>query len=145
MGDLLGRLTREDDLEIAWFLPEDRVPHRPDARAARLVSWDGTTAVVEHDGPCDLVVARSYDPGWSARKNGGPAEPVTRADGGYQGVRLLGSGTEKVELRFSPPGWPWWLLISSFGSTAALLLLALSLAALFWQGRPGVAHGPLKD
>ena len=31
LGDLLGRLTREDDLEVAWFLPEDHVPGRPEA------------------------------------------------------------------------------------------------------------------
>ena len=92
MGDLMGRLTREDDLDTAWFLSEDHLPRRPDARSASLVSWDGTSAVVEHDGPCDLVVVRSFDPGWSARINGGAHERVLRVDGGCQGVRLSSSG-----------------------------------------------------
>ena len=104
MGDLIGRLTREDDLDMAWFLAEDDVPGRPDARSARLVSWDGTSAVVEHDGPCDLVVARSFDPGWTARINGDGPSSVLRVDGGFQGVRLAGSGTDRVELRYQPAG-----------------------------------------
>ena len=82
LGDLLNRFTREDDLDIAWFLSEDDIPGRPEASSARLVSWDGTTATVEHEGTCDLVIARSFDPGWRARINGGPPEPVLHVDGG---------------------------------------------------------------
>ena len=70
LGDLLSRFTREDDLDMAWFLSEDDVPGRPEGKSARVVSWDGTNATVEHDGPCDLVIARSFDPGWTARING---------------------------------------------------------------------------
>jgi len=135
LGDLHGRLTREDDLGVAWFLPEDRVPGRPDSRSARLVSWDGANATVEHDGACDLVIARSFDPGWTARVNGTTMERVNRVDGGYLGVRLSGSGTERVELRYSPPGWRWWLWISSLSSAAAIIVLALSLAMRIWPAR----------
>ena len=135
LGDLHGRLTREDDLEVAWFLPEDRVPGRPEARSARLVSWDGANATVEHDGACDLVIAQSFDPGWTARINGTTIARVNRVDGGYLGVRLPGSGIERVELRYSPPGWRWWVWMSSLSSVAAIIALALSLAIWIWQGR----------
>ena len=47
-GALNDRLSRSDDRDIAWFLAEDRVPDRRDARSARLVTWDGVTATVEH-------------------------------------------------------------------------------------------------
>ena len=33
---LIDRLSRYDDLDMAWFLAEDAVPARPDARSARL-------------------------------------------------------------------------------------------------------------
>jgi hypothetical protein len=145
MGDLIGRLTREDDIDTAWFLSEDHLPGRPDARSAGLVSWDGTIAVVEHEGPCDLVVARSFDPGWTARINGGAPERVLRVDGGCQGVRLTGSGKDRVELRYSPPGWPRWLLISAFSAGAAILVLALSLARRGWDSKVAVGPGPIRD
>jgi hypothetical protein len=132
MGDLMGRLTREDDLDTAWFLSEDHLPRRPDGRSASLVSWDGTNALVEHDGPCDLVVTRTFDPGWTARINGSFDQRVLRVDGGCQGVRLPGSGKDRVELRYSPPGWQRWLLISSFSAGAAILVLALSLGRRIW-------------
>ena len=145
LGDLLGRLTREDDLEIAWFLPEDHVPGRPEARSARLVSWDGATATVEHDGPCDLVIARSFDPGWTARINGRAVRRVLRVDGGYQGVRLSGSGTERVELRYSPPGWRWWLWISSLSAAAAITVAGAFAGhadlARKSRARPQLRHG----
>ena len=59
---LINRLSLSDDQDIAWFLAEDRVPARPDARSARLVAWDGTTATVEHDGACDLILVAQLRP-----------------------------------------------------------------------------------
>ena len=64
---LISRLSREDDRDVAWFLAEDQVPPRPDARSGRLLSWDGAVATIEHDGTCDLVIARTFDAGWLAR------------------------------------------------------------------------------
>ena len=104
---LVDRLSRSDDRDIAWFLAEDRVPDRPDARSARLVVWDGTTATVEHDGPCDLVIARTFDPGWLARVDDGPERPVLPVDGGFQAVRLDGAGRPSREPALShPPDCP---------------------------------------
>ena len=58
------------------------------ARTARVRSWDGRTAIVEHDGACYLTLRRAYYPGWSCRVNGGPEQPVFRINGGLQGVLL---------------------------------------------------------
>ncbi len=127
LGDLLSRVTREDDRDIAWFLSEDDVPGRPEGKSARVVSWDGTSASVEHEGPCDLVIARSFDPGWTARINGSTPAPVLNVDGGYQGVRIAGSGIDQVVLQYRPPGWNWYLRISSL-SAAAVILTLLALA-----------------
>ena len=56
--------------------PRTGSPAVPTRERARLTSWDGTTAAVEHDGPCDLVIARTFDPGWLARVDDGPERPV---------------------------------------------------------------------
>jgi hypothetical protein len=109
---LLERLSLFDDLDCAWFLAEDSVPGRAPARSARLVSWDGTAAVVEHDGPCDLIVSRTFDPGWQARVNDGPEQLVFRVNGGLQAVRLEGTGEDRVTLRYRPPRIALWATVS---------------------------------
>jgi hypothetical protein len=121
---LLDRLSRSDDLDVAWFLAKDGVPGRPDARRARLTSWDGTTATVEHDGPCDLVLARTFDPGWLARVDDGPERPVLLADGGFQAVRLDGSGAHRVGFHYRTPRIILWGTITI---AAAILNLAVAL------------------
>lgn len=132
---LLDRLTRFDDLDVAWSLAQDGVAPRPDARSGRLISWDGLRAVVEHDGACDLVVARTYDPGWTARIDGGPARPVDPVDGGLIGVRLDGAGRREVVLAYQPPGLAWGLRVS----IAAAGLIVVLVAAGFVRGPSGRA------
>jgi hypothetical protein len=117
---LISRLSREDDRDIAWFLAEDQVPPRPDARSTRLLSWDGAVATIEHDGACDLVIARTFDPGWLARIDDGPEQSVLPVDGGFLAVRVDGSGRHRVALRYQPP---------RFSLYAAISLAALALAA----------------
>ena len=121
---LLDRLSRSDDLDTAWFLPEDGVPARSEARRARLLSWDGTEATVAHDGPCDFVLARTFDPGWLAQVDDGPERPVLRADAGFQAVRLEGSGTRRVRLRYRVPRLTMWVTLS-VGSLIVHLVCAL--------------------
>jgi hypothetical protein len=116
---LFDRLSLADERDVAWFLATDDIPARPDARAARLVSWDGTTATVEHDGPCDLVLARSFDPGWRARIDDGPEQAVLPVDDGFLAVRIEGSGTQRVALSYRPPRLVQWATIS----VAAMLLV----------------------
>jgi hypothetical protein len=123
---LLGRLSRSDDLDLAWFLAEDAVPDRSDAESAKLLSWDGSTAEVEHDGPADLVIARTFDPGWTARVNGKPAQPVLPVNGGFQAIRLDGSGRDRITLQYSPARFGLWIAISSLTATGIATVLAAS-------------------
>jgi hypothetical protein len=125
-GRLYTELSRADLPDEAWFLAGDRPATLPEptARAARVLSWDRRTAVVEHDGACILILRRTYYPGWTYRVGGGHAERVLKVNGGLQGVPLEGSGTTRVELQYRPPG---------LAQAAAVSLAALG-AALFVTG-----------
>lgn len=114
--ELIDRLFRVDDPDVALFLAEDAVPARADASFARLVSWDGSTAMVEHEGSCDLVIARTFDTGWRARIDDGLEQPVLRVDGGFQAVRVDGSGRHRIALRYEPRGF-YLLATISLGAT----------------------------
>jgi hypothetical protein len=131
---LMDRLSFFDDLDRAWFLAEDRIPARPPARAARLVSWDGSAATVEHDGPCDMIVARTFDPGWQAKIDHGPEQPVVRVNGGLLAVRLEEGGIERVTLRYRPPRIILWAAISLVSATALVALATVSLVRLMRAG-----------
>ena len=84
---------------------DERPPELPDSRspAGRIVSWDDLEGQVEHDGVCDVVIRRTYTPGWTARVDEGPEIPVVPVDGGLQSVRLTGSGRTRVALHYRPP------------------------------------------
>jgi hypothetical protein len=134
-------LTFSEDRDLAWFLKGDGVPDRPDARFARLISWDGTTATVEHDGTCDLVLARTYYPGWLSRIDDGPEEPILCADNGFQAVRIKGSGTHRVSLRYHPTGIMRLASISILSVSLAIGVLAKAL--LSYLRRPVI--NPVTD
>jgi hypothetical protein len=127
---LADQLSRFYDREVASFNVEDRVPDRPDGRSARLVSWDGSAAIVEHDGPCDLVIARSFDPGWLARVDGEAAQSVLPVDGGFQAVRIAGSGVHRVRLRYQPPRLALWTAITVIAGALSLAVAVTALLAL---------------
>jgi hypothetical protein len=139
---LFDRLSYSDELDVAWFLAADDVPPRPDARAARLVSWDGAMAIVEHDGPCDLVIARCFDPGWLARIDDGPEHTVLPVDDGFQAVRIEGSGTRRVRLSYHPPRLALWTTISLAGLWLIVGGWAISLTALVRTRRSGSSSTP---
>jgi uncharacterized membrane protein YfhO len=103
------------------------VPARAEARSARLVSWDGMAAMVEHAGDCDLVIARTFDAGWQARIDGEPEQPVLSADGGFLAVRVPGSGTHRIRLRYQPRRLALYSAISlvSAASIAGVIAAAL--------------------
>ena len=101
---LYAYLSRNEARDEVWFDPADtpgREPTTP-ARSAQVVSWDGRTAVVEHDGSCVLVVTRAFDRDWRARAGDGALAPVLRADGGLIAVRLDGTGPTRVAFRYEP-------------------------------------------
>jgi hypothetical protein len=127
-GRLYSELSLADAPDEAWFLPEDRPPAFPGtgARAARLRSWDGRAATVEHDGSCILILRRTYYPGWVRRVDGGPEQPVLKVDGGLQGVQLAGSGTSHVVVRYQPTGLARAVTVTLAAVAAAVLILSLA-------------------
>ena len=68
----------------------------------------------------------------AGRIDEGPEQPVLPVDGGFQAVRLDGSGVHRVVLRYRPPRLALWIAITSI---AAVLNLAFGIAALFGRGK----------
>jgi uncharacterized membrane protein YfhO len=93
--------------------------------------------VVEHDGTCDLVLTRAFDPGWRARVNDGPERPVFQADGGLVAVRLPGRGPSRVTLRYAPRG-----LIPGAAASTAAVATALGVIAAGRRRREGPRGRP---
>ncbi len=124
---LFESLTKEDHADEATYLRGGDPPEGSSPRATRvkLVSWNGSEAVVDHNGTCDMVVRRGYYPGWQFQVNDGPEQPVLQADGGLRAVRLYGAGPSRIRFRYRSA---WWLL-------SAPVSLAAALAALFVLGR----------
>ena len=122
---LMRELAREDaTTDTAVFLQGDRPPDvEPRAQLARVIRWDGFSGDIEHDGACDVVIRRTYAPGWRARINGGTEVPVTPVDGGLQSVRLSGSGPTHLSLQYSPPRWHLALTMSLASMAVAIATL----------------------
>ena len=133
--NLIERLFHSDDLDLAWFLSEDNVPSRADARSVRLVSWDGTAATIEHDGTCDLVIARTFDAGWLARIDDQPEQPVLAADGGFMAVRIEGSGRHHVRLRYQPQRIGLYAAISGVAAASIAGMIAAALRDAYRRRR----------
>ena len=124
-GMLYTELSLTDALDDAWFLSID-APFRVAgafAQAAEVESWDGQTAVVAHDGNCILILRRTYYPGWISQINGGPKQPVLRANGGLQAIQLTGVGKSRVLVRYQPTGLSSAIATSLAGTIAAVLIL----------------------
>ena len=128
--EALAVLSSSDDTDTAYYLPGDRPPSSrwPRARTARVVGTTPDEVVVEHDGACDLVVARTYYPGWLARVNGAGERPVHRANAGLQAVRLDGAGTDRVSFRYRPRYFAASLAISAACALSAACTIGASLA-----------------
>ncbi|MGE3822013.1 MAG: hypothetical protein AB7I30_21580, partial [Isosphaeraceae bacterium] len=124
--EIYPALSRSADPDVVWFLKEHAPVDSPEPRAlnARVVSWDGRSGVVEHDGTVDLVIRRTYYPGWSARLDDGSEVPVTPADGGLQSVRLPGVGPTRVTLRYQPTFLIRGVALSLLATSAAVLVIA---------------------
>ena len=58
-------------------------------------------ATVEHEGACDLVIARTFDAGWLAIIDDKPEQPVLSADGGFLAVRSARFGYESRSFALS--------------------------------------------
>ena len=112
----------------------------PDATRAEIASWDGSTAVLEHDGPCHVLVNRTVYPGWTYRVDDGPPTPVLRGslstiDGGgawadqdgVQAAFVPGAGTHRVTFSYRPTNLTTFAALSIGG-------LALALGVVAWSG-----------
>ena len=69
--------ARRPSLVRAWRSPS--LLSRVTARSANVKSWDGNTAIVEHDGPCILILRRAFYPGWVCQVDGGPRSTGTES------------------------------------------------------------------
>jgi hypothetical protein len=127
-GQLYTALTLSNDPDEAWFLAENSPPllPAPAAHMANVQSWDSQTAVVEHDGPCILIMRRTYYPGWTYQVNGGPESPVLKVNAGLQGALLLGSGTSRVSVRYRPTGLEQAIIVTLTALAVAVLVLAVA-------------------
>jgi hypothetical protein len=132
---MFSMLSLQDAEDQVWFTGEDRPPdlNTPRAHRARLTAWDGQRGTVEHDGSCELVLNRTFAPGWFARINDGPEHPVLRAEGGIQAIHLTGSGTSRVAVRYQPRGLVPAAWLSALATAAAVLALGVALRR---GGRP---------
>ena len=130
-GAIFVALSRSEERDDVWFLPEDLPPPLPGegARMASVLGWDGRSAIVEHDGWCILIMRRTFYPGWVYRVDGGPEQPVLKANGGLQAAVVAGSGTSRVTLRYRPTG----LTLAATVSLAALSAIFLVLCADGWK------------
>jgi len=126
---LLSETSFDRDPQTVWFPAGDPLPPPLDAPAAVAIvtSYDGRTALVEHDGSCDLILNRTYYPGWFASVNGGPDVPVWRAELGIQAIPLRGRGPSEVRLTYRPTtlGWSSVVSLASISAFGIGLLLVL--------------------
>lgn len=139
---LMGRpLYVKDQAEALAALPalglrvRDRLvvedPDRPiaadatveGAGSARIVQDDPEQVAIETDcsGPAYLVLADTFDPGWSASVDGVPA-PIRPAWVAFRAV-ALGAGRHRVVFRYAPAGFGVGLTVSLAGLIAWLALL----------------------
>ena len=137
-------LERRPDRSIGWvrdisarefvMLEEaDPLPVGPRqtylAAGFRSVNPDHLIVEVETDAPGFLVIANTWDPGWSAIVDGQPSR-VWRGNLAQQAVVLTEAGRHRVELRFRPEGFAL-----GFGISAMSLVGWLGLIA-FWLRSP---------
>jgi hypothetical protein len=73
------------------------------------------------DGPCYLMLADTFDPGWSATVDGRPA-PIRPADAAFRAV-YLAAGEHRVVFTYRPAGFAAGLAVTAAGAAAALALL----------------------
>ena len=132
-------LSRNEARDEVWFDTAEAIRREsaPAARAARVVSWDGREAVVDHDGSCVLVITRAFDRDWRARVGDGAEVPVLRVDGGLQAVKLSGKGPTRVSFRYEPRFVRQSAAVSVVAALAAFGVVAGSAAKRVPRPAPG--------
>ena len=122
---IFARLSSSDAADEAWFEPGDAPPSFPSetASSAQVNSWDGKTAIVEHDGPCILILRRTYYPGWFYRLDDAAPQRVLKVNSGMQGVPLEGAGTRRIAFQYRPTGLARSAAVSLTALASALVVL----------------------
>ena len=124
----LADADEEIFVEDAAVAPHARSAATPPAPAA--MHWRGPNAIeiavpeAARDRDGWLVLRVSHDPGWSAHAGDGAVLRVVPAQLRFLAVETP-AGTEKVVLRYAPPGWRLAVCVSG----AAMAALALGLLA----------------
>jgi hypothetical protein len=121
-------LSENDAANEAWFEPGDAPDGFPESSggSARVKTWDGKTAIVEHTGPCILIIRRAFYPGWTFQVDGGAKHAVLKVNCGFQAVPLLGSGTRRVEFHYQPTGLNRGTAVSLAALGGALIVILVS-------------------
>jgi hypothetical protein len=92
--------------------------------------------VVEHDGSCDLVINRTYYPGWMASVDDNNERAVARAELGIQAVHLAGKGKSRVTVAYRPTYLGRASRVGAAAIAMAWLALVLGLARRPKLGTP---------
>jgi Bacterial membrane protein YfhO len=116
--ELFNRIVVEDPAR-----PLD--PNADFAGSARITTDlpEHVVVAVDAQTPAYLVLADTFDPGWTATVDGKPA-PIVPAYVAFRAV-YLDKGTHTVEFRYSPAGFALGLALSSLGAVVACGLLIL--------------------
>jgi hypothetical protein len=135
---LLSGIDFDPDPQTVWYAAEDQPLNlaEPRAGSARVISWDGRTAVVQHDGNCDLVIDRTYYPGWMVSIDDDNETAVARAELGIQAVHLAGKGTSRVTVTYRPTYLAQASRIGLAAVAVAGLFLLVGLARVSKHGAP---------
>lgn len=137
--DELGAAIRT---RVVVEAPDRPVPADAEPRGSARVAVDRpehveVDAEVEPGAPAYLVLADTYDPGWTATVDGQPA-PIRPAFAAFRAVALE-PGRHRVVFRYEPAGFRAGLGITSVGLLLVLVCLAWPRAV----ARPDPSHGPL--
>ncbi len=145
---LLGHARVAPDDETAWawlqdpsFRPLSEViivggsPMAEEDGLAEIIAWETNQVLIHTQSKTQatLLIAQTWYPGWEASLDGGPWQPVLRADGAFQAVQVP-AGEHEVRLRFR-----------SSRQTLGLALMVLTLllvGAVWWYS--GKANRPQK-
>jgi hypothetical protein len=115
-----------DPLKEAILTTEDArgaaLPAEGRASAADVVRLEPGLIEARAEGPGLLVVAESWDPGWTATLEGRPA-PLLRANHAQMAL-ALGPGLHRAVLRYRTPGLRAGVAVAAAGGLALLVLWA---------------------
>ena len=122
---LVGELGEEIRRRLVVEDPEHPLPADADASGtARIVGDEPERVVIETESaaPAYLVLADTFDPGWSATLDGRPA-PIRPAFVAFRAV-FVPAGRHQVVFRYRPAGFLGGLIASMIGLALAVVLLA---------------------